>query len=203
MLNDCVPACDETLEPDDPNQPQDCRFPPKDDEPEVDDLQTEQDRIMEEFKANTTEDLEQKMTEFNVDPMCEFHNKTKHVKKNFWVNDEAERLFKAWFETKCYFSKTCSINTKEIAEFYQEKTTEMPTSAYAPIRIDKRFSPEIDKKPTPANRLLQEGISEELETAEAGQKEGDVAVLTDNKETRKLTFFDMVSDSCKMRMNDF
>ena len=61
------------------------------------------------LEANTTEDLEQKITEFNVDPLCEFENKTKHAKKNFWVNDEADKAFRSWFENNCYFNRSCTF----------------------------------------------------------------------------------------------
>ena len=37
------------------------------------------------------------MTKNNVDPECEYRNKTKH-NENLWVNDHAENAFMRWFE---------------------------------------------------------------------------------------------------------
>ena len=40
----------------------------------------------------------------NVDPICQFVNKTKQYKKTFWANDLSEAAFRKWFDDECYFN---------------------------------------------------------------------------------------------------
>lgn len=66
---------------------------------------------------NTTEDVDIQITEYNIDPLCEFNNKT-YKADNLWVNKQAKKTFKKWFETNCYFNKSCTFDNKEIAKGY-------------------------------------------------------------------------------------
>lgn len=126
------------------------------------------------------------MTEFNVDPLCEFVNKTKHTKKNFWVNDEADKAFRSWFEINCYFNKSCTFNTTQFGEYYNE-TALKPSSTYMDAResITSRYT--ADQASEAADDILNDNL------------EDDTAI---SKINQTLGFFDLISDSCKARMND-
>ena len=53
--------------------------------------------------TNKTEDLEIKVTANNVDPLCNYINKTK-ASDNLWSSKAAETAFVTWFEKECYFN---------------------------------------------------------------------------------------------------
>ena len=62
---------------------------------------------------DTLKDLDQKVTKFNIDPLCEFVNGT-YKKENLWVDKEAETEFANWFEKNCYYNKSCKFDPAKI-----------------------------------------------------------------------------------------
>lgn len=116
-------------------------------------------------------------------------NKTKQYKKTFWANDASEDAFRKWFDTNCYFNKSCTFDENKIAEFYDH--TEILESQYIDVRTVT-----TDRNTDEAASDGADDILNMEDDGELGLDEVDEADKS-KKVQGEVTFFDMVSDTCK------
>ena len=92
------------------------------------------------LEENPDLELEQKITPFNQDPLCEYQNKTRGNKlEGLWKDRESKKKFEKSFLDNCYYKESCTFDIEGlfdmVSDSCKQRISEYDITSYEYIGV--------------------------------------------------------------------